>query len=517
MPTVEEVLWKALNKARLIFPDGKSSSIKAQEVSWEGCDYSKCGRTDKGVSAFGQVIGIRVRSNRPLPQKSSSLRPTEEKFNTEPTTPPLSNTSSELTRSGIDNGHVEEESPLFHAINDEILYPQILNRVLPLDIHILAWCPSPPAGFSARFSCRERQYRYFFTQPAFSPTPGMYNTENSPLSDETSRMPRREGWLDIKAMQDGAKRFVGLHDFRNFCKVDASKQIDNFERRIFHSAIEEVDPSSEPASYISGQNFSQFPGASHKAKDDDSQKPRVTMKSDDSPTTPKVYVFVLHGSAFLWHQVRHMIAILFLIGQGLESPELVTRLLDIHENPSKPLYEMADDAPLVLWDCKFPSEGSTSRENDLQWIYSDKPQLAGVTGGASSRIEKGNGKFSLGGMIESIWELWRRKKMAEILAGQLLNVVTRPDDMQRHFPLDDGAQGDHVQGESRRGSQRVYFGGNAARPRGKYIPVLERPRMDSIDIINGKYAARKGFSERDDGKASGFRRIRARGVDHTED
>ena len=56
--------WKALNRARLIFPKD-AHPLAPGEVNWEGTEYSKCGRTDKGVSAFGQVIGIRV-SNRPL-------------------------------------------------------------------------------------------------------------------------------------------------------------------------------------------------------------------------------------------------------------------------------------------------------------------------------------------------------------------------------------------------------------------------------------------------------------------
>ncbi|KAL7617024.1 hypothetical protein Lser_V15G00158 [Lactuca serriola] len=30
----------------------------------------------------------------------------------------------------------------------------------------------------------------------------------------------------------------------------------------------------------------------------------------------------IKGSAFLWHQVRCMVAVLFLIGQGLESPDV---------------------------------------------------------------------------------------------------------------------------------------------------------------------------------------------------
>ena len=68
LPTIEEELWKALNKSRLIIPDD-TNPLQPGEVNWEGCEYSKCGRTDKGVSAFGQVIGIRVRSNRPQEEK----------------------------------------------------------------------------------------------------------------------------------------------------------------------------------------------------------------------------------------------------------------------------------------------------------------------------------------------------------------------------------------------------------------------------------------------------------------
>jgi tRNA pseudouridine38/39 synthase len=31
---------------------------------------------------------------------------------------------------------------------------------------------------------------------------------------------------------------------------------------------------------------------------------------------------IIKGSAFLWHQVRCMVSVLFLIGQGLESPSV---------------------------------------------------------------------------------------------------------------------------------------------------------------------------------------------------
>ena len=67
LPTIEEELWKALRKTKLIFPAFKEG--KEEEICWDGVDYSKCGRTDRGVSAFGQVVGVRVRSARGVKAK----------------------------------------------------------------------------------------------------------------------------------------------------------------------------------------------------------------------------------------------------------------------------------------------------------------------------------------------------------------------------------------------------------------------------------------------------------------
>ncbi|KAK9902337.1 hypothetical protein M0R45_001726 [Rubus argutus] len=50
-PTVESEIFKALEKTRLLVGDKKESR------------YSRCGRTDKGVSAVGQVIALYLRSN----------------------------------------------------------------------------------------------------------------------------------------------------------------------------------------------------------------------------------------------------------------------------------------------------------------------------------------------------------------------------------------------------------------------------------------------------------------------
>ncbi|OJA14517.1 hypothetical protein AZE42_14105, partial [Rhizopogon vesiculosus] len=75
-------------------------------------------------------------------------------------------------------------------------------------------------------------------------------------------------------MQSAATRLIGEHDFRNLCKLDPGKQITNFRRCVMRAQINPVDSDGD------GEN--------------------------------QVYVFDLMGSAFLYHQVRHIMAVLFL-------------------------------------------------------------------------------------------------------------------------------------------------------------------------------------------------------------
>ena len=484
LPTIEEELWKALNKAKLISPKN-SHSLQPGEVNWEDTEYSKCGRTDVGVSAFGQVIGIRVRSSRPLrkrrvdedlSEQTNGTHGVEDQsrgangdvFNTLPrpggteiSSPPLSplKASAECVEPESlnfkDSNYVEEAK--FDPIADELPYASLLNKVLPRDIRILAWCPFPPADFSARFSCRERRYRYFFTQPAFSPIPHC-------LESGSNAKHVKDGWLNIDAMREAARMYEGLHDFRNFCKIDGGKQISNFERRIFYSNIEEVDDKSPVLGYVNGTHF---------------------LPAGSKDSNPKVYTFTLHGSAFLWHQVRHMVAILFLVGQGLEKPSIVAELLDIEKNPCRPTYEMATDIPLVLWDCIFPHEDDPERKDAMQWLYvGDGPRNSAS-------------KFGHGGVMDSIWGTWRERKIDEMLAGTLIGLVASQ-----------GAQPSALSpGEAKaKKSQKVFDGGDTPRLQGAYVPVLKKPLMESPDVINERYAVRKGFDSAADMKVQGFRR-----------
>ena len=490
VPSIEEELWKALVRSCLIFPE------KPDEVNFAPWEYSKCGRTDRGVSAFGQVIGIRVRSNRPLPKKKVVVEAVEKSEDVEmkeaddgASAPAPAQEEEGKGVKATSKPDPEEGKPEWDPIADEIQYCRVLNRLLPPDIRILAWAPSLPEDFSARFSCRERQYRYFFTQPAFAPPPsGLESAAGRELAARSGGK-LREGWLDIDAMRQAAKLYEGAHDFRNFCKVDPSKQITDFTRRIFEADIVEVNDVDSALTYLNQAGY----------------KPSANQDGEEI-AHPKVYYFHVRGSAFLWHQIRCMVAVLFLVGQGLEKPSVITELLDIQKYPRKPHYVMADEVPLVLWDCIFPKldgeAGANEHANadvhdhtldltnakpleddaiDWLWVGEDDPVFL----------------HGSSGIVNELWEGWRAKKMDEILAGRLLDAVAG----RKGLDLNKRAcQGGRAALTKKKASEEdpncplVFDGANSGRSRGVYVPMLERRTLASPQETNDKWAQAKGFA-----------------------
>ena len=262
--TVEDVLFAALLKTRLVDNPRK-------------CNYSRCGRTDSGVSSTGQVVALTVRS--------SAKKGSSESF--------------------------------------DIPICQMLNRTLPKEIRVLGWSRVPDE-FNARFDCAGREYKYFFSGLG----------------------------LDILAMRKAAEMLVGIHDFRNFCRKDPSREIINYMRQIYNTEIVEEGEG--------------------------------------------MYHFRIHGSAFLYHQVRCTMEILFLVGRGLEPPEVVSYMLDLERCTERPKYELASEIPLVLIKCHYPSKFS------LQWNFEE--------------VEKGR----LGGEIFALQRDMTVKAMTANLLGDLI-------------------------------------------------------------------------------------------------
>eukprot|EP00934_Nitzschia_sp_Nitz4_P008540 Nitzschia sp. Nitz4//scaffold57_size113557//79970//81601//NITZ4_004002-RA/size113557-processed-gene-0.15-mRNA-1//1//CDS//3329554879//8530//frame0 len=265
--SVEKALFQALLKARL---------IESRETS----GYSRCGRTDKGVSAAGQVIALNLKSAIPpdasWDEQGQQLATDEELPN---------NDFDKLSLWVTPRNKKGKQVQRVQRSVSEYPYAKMLNNMLPKDIRILGWAPVS-TEFSARFSANRRTYRYFFLQQQ----------------------------MDLDRMRAGLELLVGKHDFRNFCKMDVEK-VYNFERVIHRAQLIE------------------------------------TGKSDRFQTC---YVQI-DGQAFLWHQIRCIMEILFMIGRGSEETSIITSLLDVEKYPGKPSYTLAPERPLVLHDCGYPN------------------------------------------------------------------------------------------------------------------------------------------------------------------
>lgn len=397
LPTVEGVLFDALVQTRLI--DGTKG--------FEGCEWERCGRTDRGVSGAGNVVSLWIRSA--IPQKT----PTREGDISGPLSPPLDSQDAPSTET-VSTPNLTEK---------ELRYISMLNRVLPPTIRIVAWSPVKPT-FSSRFACRYRHYKYFF------------HSRN----------------LDISRMQDAASRLLGEHDFRNLCKLDASKQITNFRRTILQASI-------SPARVEGKANFD------------------------------GIWVFDLKGTAFLYNQVRHIVAILFLIGTGLEHPTLLTALLNVDkERPypafkegepvppivdRKPEYQMADGLPLVLWDCAFSDE-------DVDWQIDEGD---GEDGGA-------NGAGGVYGQLRSICE---RSTIHSTLDAYFLESASEhhPAPMNP-LPLAINSSGSSGVIPDESGILQVPLGGGAHQRTSRYVPVLLRKRLENVFVVNERWKMGKG-------------------------
>lgn len=103
-------------------------------------------------------------------------------------------------------------------------------------------------------------------------------------------------------MERGAQHLIGTHDFRNFCKMDVANGVITFIRSI--------------------------------------DKVRIVDRSEGSTNGADMLFLEIRGKAFLWHQIRCIMAVLLLIGEGSEQPEVVQSLLDVEKNPLKPQYSM---------------------------------------------------------------------------------------------------------------------------------------------------------------------------------
>jgi tRNA pseudouridine38/39 synthase len=303
--TVEAALFAALERACLL-----------ESAAAPGGGYSRCGRTDAGVSAAGQVVAARLRSKARLLAAAPAAAAAA-----------AAGAGEWRRHDGLDNDAGEP----FPAPADEIDYAAVLNGILPDDVRVAGWADVEPdapaaAAFSARFSCTRRTYRYFFVDRGY----------------------------DVAAMRDAAARLCGTHDFRNFAKFDVENQ-QFFVRRVDAVRVVEVGSAADAAGA--------WPVPAQAAP---AAVPAPAPALAAAPSAPAaaagaVLFFEVVGQAFLWHQVRCMAAVLFLVGARLETPAVVDFLLDTRGAcPSRPQYVLAPEQPLCLHHCAFGEEAGAA-------------------------------------------------------------------------------------------------------------------------------------------------------------
>lgn len=356
LPTVEQLLWNALCMARLVDP---TKGIN-------GSGWSRCGRTDRGVSAAGQVVALWVRSTKVDERgiKKQEEDRLQQRFEAgkmrygragfcldddgEEVTEALAQAS---LQESAEDGPSDADTLLPGVSPDalELPYVTALNRLLPHTIRVTGWSPVRPS-FNARFDCRYRHYKYFFTS----------GPPEHLLPPRSHAYARRMAAcrMDIDKMREAASYLLGDHDFRNLCKVDASKQIKNFRRRVDGVSIDRVEP-----------------GWPSKEEEQSSRKPHPAVRESTKPAGEDMYVLNLRGTAFLYHQVRHIMAVLLLVGAGMEKPTIMKELLNVEKGALKKdrvwlkAAGVTHDGELILPD-------STATELDGATAMSTNPELA---------------------------------------------------------------------------------------------------------------------------------------------
>ena len=188
-------------------------------------------------------------------------------------------------------------------------------------------------------------------------------------------------------MQEAASYMIGNHDFRNLCKMDVGNGVVNFIRTVDLIDIESFDSSLAPKSSNSGEEYyesEQIECESHPtgmAKDNLPVNTRekavhhITLCRTDNPGMESIektsdrdgysmFVVTVKSRGFLWHQIRAIMAVLVLIGEGKEEPTVVQELLDVEAHPCKPQYSLASEVPLNLFSTEYD-------ESIVRWHYSE--------------------------------------------------------------------------------------------------------------------------------------------------
>ena len=142
-----------------------------------------------------------------------------------------------------------------------------MNSNLPDDIHIIE-TKVVPDDFHARYNVKSKEYKYYINIGEYNPLDRNYVFQYNYQ-------------LNVSAMQEAIKTFIGTHDFRAF--VTENKEKENCIRTITSATIEKID---------------------------------------------NLLIITFKGDGFLRYQVRNMVGILIKVGENKISPKDVEKILE---------------------------------------------------------------------------------------------------------------------------------------------------------------------------------------------
>ncbi|CAG2062138.1 unnamed protein product [Timema podura] len=166
-------------------------------------------------------------------------------------------------------------------------------------------------------------------------------------------------------MNSAARFIVGTHDFRNFCKMDVANGVVSFIRSIVSAQVSVM--SRDP-------HMSADSGDTSGPRRSKSSLVPMGLASRSGVPGYDMCVLTLVGHAFLWHQVRCIMGLLLLVGQGKEEADVVQELLDVDSHPRKPQYSMASELPLNLFHCEY--EQGTQWYMNQECLYASRAHTA---------------------------------------------------------------------------------------------------------------------------------------------
>jgi len=223
--------------------------------------------------------------------------------------------------------------------------------------------------------------------------------------------------MDIGKMRKAAGFLLGVHDFRNLCKIDA-ESTKSWVREIRNLDIFETIQQWSPKGLL----------------------------GDES--TDSLFCLTIEGNAFLYHMIRCIISVLFMVGRGQEEPEIMLKLLDVTAHPCKPKYVMADHFPLILSDCQY---------SKLDF---------GLTDTLNDRL------------CSDLYTKWRKSNM-ELAMNRML--------LERHFRPGSTRLQEHYQ--------------NTFAPRDpSHIPLIERQKGETLETIISNFQKKKALSKEQSSK-----------------